>query len=192
MKGWNCFDYMTAISLSGDLTDDKVSLTSAAVNGQVITVTGSVSKLVEAGPYIVLAGTYTIRGDCADGDKGSVTGNTVGSVARYWGEFYGRGWNYLLREWPVTEDGPSLEGSYGISGQISTDNSCLKSGTITSGIFPDASYILGNSVVLEIKTDSGVLTFLGTADSGGIIRGIYKVDSGPCISTGTGYLSPWE
>ena len=80
MKGWNCFDYMTAISLSGDLTDDKVSLTSAAVNRQVIAVTGSVSKLVEAGPYIVLAGTYTIRGGCADGDHGSVTGNTGDSV----------------------------------------------------------------------------------------------------------------
>jgi hypothetical protein len=92
----------------------------------------------------------------------------------------------------LAEDGPSSEGSYGISGQIYTDNSCLKSGTITSGTFPDASYILGSSVVLEIKTDSGVLTFLGTEDGGGIIRGIYKVDSGPCISAGTGYLSPWE
>jgi hypothetical protein len=90
------------------------------------------------------------------------------------------------------EDGPSSEGSYGISGQFSIDNSCLKSGIITPGTFPEASYILGSSVVLEIKTDNGVLTFLGTADGSGLIRGTYKVASGPCISAGTGYLSPWE
>jgi hypothetical protein len=85
VNGWNCFDKMTAISLSGGLTDDKVSLTAEAVNGQVIAVTGSVSKLSEAGPYIVLAGTYTIRGGCADGDQGYLTGNTVDSVAGYRG-----------------------------------------------------------------------------------------------------------
>ena len=165
VKGWNCFDYMTAISLSGDLTDDKVSLSSTAVNGQVITVTGSVSKPVEAGPYIVLAGTYTIRGGCADGDQGSVTGNTVDSVAGYWGgNFTAEDGSTFYVNGQLAEDGPSSEGSYGISGQIYTDNSCLKSGTITSGIFPDASYILGSSVVMEIKTDNGVLTFLGTAD----------------------------
>jgi hypothetical protein len=84
VNGWNCFDYLTAISLSGNLSEDNVSLTSTAVNGQVITVTANVSKPFAAGPYR-LSGTYTIRGGCADGDQGSVTGNTVDSVAGYWG-----------------------------------------------------------------------------------------------------------
>jgi hypothetical protein len=43
-NGWNCFDYMTPISLSGELAEDKLSLVSAAVNGQVIAIAGSVSK----------------------------------------------------------------------------------------------------------------------------------------------------
>jgi hypothetical protein len=192
VNGWTCFDYMTAVSLSGNLTDDKMSLTSTAVNGQVITVTGSVSKPIEAGPYW-LSGTYVVRGGCADGDQGSVTGNTVDSVAGYWGgNFTAEDGTTFYMNGQLDQDGPNSEGSYGISGQLSIDNPCLKSGTITSGTFPDASYILGSSVVLDIKTDNGVMTFTGTADGSGLIRGTYKVDSGPCISTGIGYLSPWE
>ena len=84
VNGSNCFDYLTAISLSGNLTEGKVSLNFAAVNGQVITVTGSVSKPIDAGPYF-LSGTYTIRGGCADRDQGSVTGSTADSVAGQWG-----------------------------------------------------------------------------------------------------------
>ena len=192
VNGWNCFDNLTAISLSGNLTEDKLSLTSTAVNGQVITVTGIVSKPIEAGPYR-LSGTYSVRGGCADSDQGSVTGNTVDSVARYWGgNFTAEDGTTFYLNGQLDEDGPSSEGSYGISGQLYIDNSCLKSGTITPGTFPDASYILGSSVVLEIKTDNGVIKFVGMAAGDGLIRGIYKVDSGPCTSTGTGYLSPWD
>ena len=84
-----------------------------------------------------------------------------------------------------------LSRSVGLSGAITFDG-CLGAGTITSGKFPSASFIIGQSVNLEIKTSNGMVTFLGTADEDGLLRGSYKASGGPCDASGTGYLSSWE
>src|ERR1700751_5344395 len=43
VDGWTCFDQHTAISLTGVITDGNISLTSASVDGQVLTLAGAIT-----------------------------------------------------------------------------------------------------------------------------------------------------
>jgi hypothetical protein len=90
----------------------------------------------------------------------------------------------------------STEGSFGISGTVSLRTSCFGSGTITPGTFPSGSFIIGTSVALEIKTDNGTVTFLGTLSRDrSEITGNYTVSGGTCDQTGRAVLaisSPWD
>ena len=97
----------------------------------------------------------------------------------------------------IAQDSTSSdEGSFGIAGTVTFSGSCFSSGTITSGTFPSGSFIMGTSVALEIKTDNGTLTFLGTLNRDRTeIRGAYTVVGGTCDDTGTAVLavsSPWD
>ena len=191
VAGGSCFDQQNVIGLSGTLTDGNVSLASAPVDGQVITFAGNIT--IKANFPDTLTGTYAINGGCANGDQGNVTGFSVGSIAGNWaGNLTTAGGTTIQMSAQLAQDGASSEGSFGLTGTITFDGACFKSGTITSGTFPSASFILGTSVTLEIETDNGTIAFLATADSDGLISGNYTVSGGPCESTGTGYLSPWE
>jgi hypothetical protein len=191
VDGWSCFDQATTIGLTGTLTDGKVSLISTPIVGQVVTLTGSISKK-NGFPYI-LNGTYNINGGCADGEQGDITGYSVASITGYWaGNLTTAGSETIHWDAQLTQGSASSQGSFGLTGTFTFDNVCLKSGTITPGTFPSASFIMGTSVNLEIKTDNGTMAFLGTADSDGLIKGNYIVSGSACESTGTGYLSPWE
>jgi hypothetical protein len=44
VDGSNCFDPLITVGLTGTLTDSNISLTSASVNRQVITLAGTVAK----------------------------------------------------------------------------------------------------------------------------------------------------
>ena len=190
VDGWSCFDRQTTIELTGTVSDGNISLTSTSVDGQVIALTGSISKK-DGFPY-VLNGTYAINGGCADGEQGDITGVNVNSLAGYWaGNLTTAGSGTIHWDVQLAQDGATSEGSFGLTGTFSFDR-CFDSGTITSGTFPTASFIVGRSVNLEIKTTNGTITFLGTADPDGLIRGNFTASGGPCELTGTGYLSPWE
>jgi len=191
VDGWGCFDQRTTISLSGTLTDGNFSMASASVDGQTLTFAGSINKK-NGFPY-TLAGTYAINGGCADGYQGTVIGVGVDSLKGYWaGNLTTEGGGTIHWDTQFAQGSASSEGSFGLSGTFAFDDSCLQSGTITPGAFPSASFIMGRSVNLEIKTDNGTITFRGTADPDGLIRGNYTVSGGPCEPSGTGYLSPWE
>jgi hypothetical protein len=69
VDGSNCFDQRTAVALTGTLTNGSVSLTSTAVDGQVITLAGTITKK-DGYPY-QLTGRYTVDGGCASGDQGT-------------------------------------------------------------------------------------------------------------------------
>jgi hypothetical protein len=190
VDGSSCFDQPTSIRLTGSYTHGIASLTSVAVDGQVIAISGRVGKLL--GLY-KLTGTYAISGGCADGQQGNVTGYTVDSLTGYWaGDLTTAAGGDIWWDTQLTQLGASSEGSFGLQGTVDFGDTCFKSGTIKSGTFPTASFIMGRSVALDIKTDNGTISFRGTADTDGLIRGIYTVTDGPCQSTGTGYLSPWD
>ena len=77
LDGSKCFDRLTTIGLTGTLTGSNITLTSTTVDGQVTTLTGSVSDYLSTGLTATFAGTYTIDGGCANGDHGNVTGIKV-------------------------------------------------------------------------------------------------------------------
>ena len=192
VEGSTCFEQKTVILLTGTLTDGNISMGSASLNGQVITVAGAFTKK-DGFPY-QLTGTYTIDGGCAGGDEGSLTGYSVDGINGVW---YG---NLTTEEganihWGTDRLGQveaSSEGSFGLTGAFNFDGTCFKSGALTPGTFPTPSFILGTSVDLNIPIDNGTVAFVGTADPDGLIRGTYTVTGGACESTGKGYLSPWE
>jgi len=194
VAGGSCFDQPNVIGLTGTLTDGNVSLTSASVDGQVITFAGNIT--IKANFPGTLTGTYAINGGCANGDQGNVTGYGMGAFNGSW---YGNlttagGAGIHWGTDQLGQVGASSEGSFGLTGTFNFDGACFNSGKLTPGTYPTPSFILGTSVALNIPTDNGTIAFVGTAgpDQGGLIEGTYTVTGGSCESTGTGYLSPWE
>ena len=194
VDGSSCFEQPTAIRLTGTLTDGNISLTSASINEQVITLAGTITKK-DGFPY-QLTGTYTMVGGCASGDQGNVTGYSVGAFNGSW---YGNlttagGADIHWGTDQLGQVGASSEGSFGLTGTFNFDGACFNSGKLTPGTYPTPSFILGTSVALNIPTDNGTVAFVGSSgpDTGGLIEGTYTVTGGSCESTGTGYLSPWE
>jgi hypothetical protein len=191
VEGWNCFNSLTPIGLTGALTDSNLSLTSAPVSGQVVTLDGTVANYA-------LTGTYTVKGGCADGDTGSVTGINIPTMANILnGTFTASGGQAFDVSASVAQSSTaSPEGSFGITGTATFDGPCFSSGTVTSGAFPSGSFIMGTSVALEIETDNGTVTFPGMLNNDRTqISGDYTVSGGTCDQTGTALLipsSPWD
>jgi hypothetical protein len=190
VSGWNCFDQRIAIQLNGTLTDGNLTLISDSVDGQVLTFSGRITE--KTGFPDAYAGTYSVSGGCADGDRGSATGYAVLPLTGNWaGSLTTDGGKSFRWSTDFTQSGPSPEGSFGLGGMVSFED-CFATGTFTPGTFPDGSLIMGTFVDLEINTDIANITFLGTADPDGLIRGKYTASIGSCELAGTGYLSPWE
>jgi hypothetical protein len=191
VEGWNCFDRLTPIGLTGTLTDSNLSLTSAPVSGQVVTLDGTVANFA-------LTGTYTVKGGCADGDMGNVAGVNIPTMANILkGTFTASGGQAFDASASVAQSSTaSPEGSFGVIGTATFTGSCFSSGTVTSGAYPSGSFIIGTSLALEIETDNGTVTFLGTLNSNRTeLSGDYTVSGGTCDQTGTALLipsSPWD
>jgi len=198
VDGSNCFDRLTTIALTGTLTGSDVSLTSASVNGQVANFTGTISDDALNGANSAFTGTYTISGGCANGDHGSVTGIRIPFIGNTLSGTFtsSSGETYDVSGDQAQDSTPSKEGSFGITGTVSFRTSCFSSGTIKPGTFPSGSFIIGTSVALEIKTDNGTVTFVGTLNRDrSEISGNYVVSGGTCGQTGTAVLlvsSPWD
>ncbi len=191
VEGSACFDRLAAVVLTGSLTSGNISLTSASVAGQVITITGSFSG-------VTLTGTYAVEGGCADGDHGSLNGSEIPYIANILdGTFTTSGGTTFIVKGDVAQNANAdPEGSFGISGKVTFNTSCFTTGTITPGAFPSGSFIIGTTVAFEIETTNGTFVFLGTLDRDkGEISGNYTVAGGTCDQTGTAVLtvsSPWD
>jgi hypothetical protein len=186
----HCFDPLTTMELTGTLTGGNISLTSTSVGGQVTSLKGMVTNNT-------LTGTYTVKGGCDDGDEGSVTGVSVPSIANQLnGTFTGSGGQTFDLVADLAQGSASPAGSFGFSGTATFTNSCLGPGTIMSGIYPSGSFMIGTRVALEIKTDNGTVTFLGTShQASGEISGDYTISGSTCDQAGTAVLvgsSPWD
>jgi len=60
VDGSSCFDQQSPVAMTGTLTNGNISLTSTAVNGQVITLTGSITQKIGLPDSMV--GSYAING----------------------------------------------------------------------------------------------------------------------------------
>ena len=192
INGSSCFDPLSPAKLTGTLTGSDLSLTATSVDGQVITLTGS-SEIPGTHVPGEFAGTYTINGGCAGGDKGNFTGVPVSSMAGNWAGDLTSATGYINRIAVTLVQGAASEGIFGLTGTAFFEvGNCFTSAKIISGTFPSGSYVEGNSVSLEIQTDNGVIVFVGTAGGDGLIQGNYTLTGSTCEPTGTGYLSVWE
>jgi hypothetical protein len=192
VNGWSCFDPQTTMGMTGFLRGQKAALTSAAVNGQVITF--DLSKVHNALTGTDdLSGAYTINGGCATGDQGTVTGVNLTSMSGNWaGDLTTAGGSTIHMSVTMAQGGASPQGSFALSGTGGFSGGCFKSATIVSGAFPSGSYMMGRSIALEVDTDNGTISFVGTADPDGLIRGSYTVSGGTCTGNGKFFLSPWN
>jgi hypothetical protein len=193
VNGSKCFNQMTTLGLTGIVTANTTSLTSMAIDGQVVTFTGAFTN----GPLTTFTGTYSVSGGCGTGDHGTITGSNIPYIANVWS---GTFTNSAQQAFNVTGDiaqiaSPDSVGSFQLSGMVTFDTPCLNAATIKPGAFPSGSFILGTSVAFEFDTSNSTLTFLGTlSQDRSQISGSYVV-SGSCSDSGTAVLnvtSPWD
>jgi len=199
VDGSKCFNRLTTLGLTGTVAADTTSLTSTAIEGQVVTFTGTFASNAGNATFNIATfiGTYSITGGCASGDHGTITGLSIPYIANL---LSGTFTNSAQQTFSVTGDiaqsaGPSSVGSSEISGTVAFDTPCLDAAMIKPGAFPSGSFILGTSVAFEFDTSATTLTFLGTlSQDRSQISGSYSV-SGRCNDTGTAVLrvtSPWD
>ena len=185
-----CIDSGTIIPISGTVSGQTITVTSANIASQVITasVTGSASAL---------SGTYSITGTgCASGDKGTLSGVFVPSVTGTWkGTFISNaagnpqiGVTVTLTEGAAGSGG--FPGLFGFTGTVAyTGSSCFTTGNLTSG-----SLIVGRHVQVVSTNNGGSQTmFVGTLTNPSTATqasGMYNVFGGACGGdSGTGSLT---
>jgi hypothetical protein len=195
VNGSRCFNQSTTVGFTGtvmpgstSMTSGSASLTSTALNGQIVTFTGNFTDTT-------FTGTYSMSGGCAAGDQGSVTGIYVPSIAVGWS---GTFTNSAQQTFQATADfiqatTASSDGSFGITGTVAFNTPCVSASTIIPGPFPSGSFILGSLVSFEIMTNNGTVTFTGTVgpfDPTGIrtMSGEYTTSGGSCTDSGTALL----
>jgi hypothetical protein len=186
VDGSSCFNQLTIMGLTGTVTAGSTSLTSTALNGQVVTFTGKFTNFT-------FTGTYNINGGCDAGDQGSVTGAivTLADADAWSGTFTSSAQKAFNASGNFAQSTTaSPEGSLGITGTATFDTQCFSAETISAGSFPSGNFIIGTRVSLEIETDNGTVAFDGTVNPiTEIINGTYSVVGGTCDQTGTAVLA---
>ena len=99
------------MSLTGTVSAGSASLTSPAIDGQVVTFTGTFTN-------DSFVGSYRIIGGCAAGDQGRVVGDNIPNIANgFSGTFTKSAQASFTAVGYITQSAsPSPEGSFGISG----------------------------------------------------------------------------
>lgn len=198
-----CFGQLETIDWTGTLSGSDISLTSAPVEGEVATLTGTVTN---DGVHETLSGTYAINGGCRDGDSGSVTGILLYIDDALDGTFTSSsGQMFSVSSGGIAQNGitPNADGTFGLTGTATFTTSCLTQATIPAGSLASGSFIMGDTVGIEFDTSNGTITFAGTLDLSSYdpefdsyqIKGSYKVSGGTCEDTGTATLreyNPWD
>lgn len=193
VSGSNCFDQQSTMVLTGTVSGDNASLSSVSVSGQVMMLNGTVNQHA-------ITGSYSIKGGCADGDKGDFTAVNIPALANTLsGTFTNSQGGTFKMTANVAQNGtPNADGSYGIAGTATFSGLglCFSSGTPSAGTSISGSYILGTSLSLVIEANNGTVAFVGNLNKDrSEIDGHYDVSGGSCDQSGTATLapsSPWD
>jgi hypothetical protein len=145
----NCFAPSQTVTFTGTVKGKNVTLTSASVGGEVVSVkaTGTSGS--------ALTGTYSIAGGTTcNGQTGTITASPVPSISGTWsgpivGDFNGD--PSVTLSIALTEAATaSTDGTFALTGNLTyTGSTCSVSGII------DSSFIAGPYVVLNATTDDG-------------------------------------
>lgn len=182
-----CFTPSTPVPITGNISGQTATVTSASVVSQ--TINASLS-----GSATALTGTYTVTGTgCASGDKGNIAGVLVPSVSGTWkGTFIS---NTVANPGvgvtaSIVEGAPDTTGLFVITGTSTYVGSpCFASGTAASG-----SAMAGRTTDVILKNDDGsTVEFVGALNNPAAptqINGTYTVTGGLCDGdSGTGQIT---
>ena len=152
-----CFATVGTVPLRGNVERPNVALTSFNVDGQVLTLNAQKDEAAET-----LTGTYSIAGGCANGTKGTLTGQRFNALSgTFTGALAEDATKTLQLSLSQTVLGTS-GGTFLISGSaIFGGVPCFTRGSIVAG----QSYVSGASVVLVFNTSNmgaSQVTLLGT------------------------------
>jgi hypothetical protein len=182
-----CFTPTTSVPISGIISGQTATVTSAAVASQ--TINASLS-----GSATALTGTYSVTGaGCAGGDKGNIAGALVPSITGTWkGTFVS---NTVANPSvgvtaPITEGAADPSGLFVLTGSAAYVGSpCFATGTTATG-----SGMAGRTTDVLLKNDDGsTVEFIGALNNPASptqINGTYTVTGGLCGGdSGTGQLT---
>jgi hypothetical protein len=172
-----CFTPSTPVPITGNISGQTATVTSATIASQ--TINASLS-----GSATAITGTYTITGTgCAGGDKGNIAGVLVPSISATWkGTFIS---NTVANPGvgvtaSIVEGAPDPTGLFVISGTATYVGSpCFASGTSATG-----SGMAGRTTDVLLKNDDGsTVEFIGSLNNPAAptqMTGTYTVSGGLC------------
>jgi len=147
-----CFDWATDVPVSGTITGNSVTITSADVSGQIITIAGSVNANL-------ITGTYSIASGCGGGDYGTITAVLVSPATGNWTGTVTSVPTNSAATASFSQASPNADGFSPLSGTLTMSGlSCSISGTLAK----EQSWVLGNLVQgVANLTDGSTLAFNG-------------------------------
>jgi hypothetical protein len=173
----NCYSPSQTVAFTGTVKGKTVTLTSASVGGQVISV-------IATGTAGSLTGTYSIAGGTTcNGDSGTLTATPVPSISATWsGPIVSQGGQSTLALAFTQATTASTDGTFAITGTGTyTNSTCFSTATISS------AFVAGPYLVVQGTTDDGGNFFytnvlLNNSASPTSMKGTYEVsDAGqPC------------
>ncbi len=182
-----CIPTTTPVPVSGSVSGQSATVTSANITNQVITATLS-------GSATTLNGNYNVTGTgCAGGDHGTLAGVLVPSISGTWsGTFISNaaGNPQVGVTAPITEGSADATGIFALTGTVAFSGSpCFSTGTLANG-----SASAGRLSDVIIKNNDGSTTeFIGSLTTPATPKqmvGTYTVTGGVCNGdTGNGTLT---
>jgi hypothetical protein len=177
-----CIPFNIPVPISGNISGQTATVTSAPVSSQIINATLS-------GSATSLTGTYSVAGTgCAGGDKGSIAGVLVPSITGTWkGTLVSNVSNSTITlTAPITEVGADATGLFGLTGSAAyTGATCFTSGSIIAA----NSSIAGRTIHIIFSNNDGSNVDLFAAPvnpaSPTTITGTYVLLGGVCSDMGT-------
>lgn len=189
----DCFQATQDVSVTGTVTPaGAVALTSAAVGGQTLSMTGyaavNLGNGAAGGVTGIFNGSYAFSGGCANGENGTFAGTMMPPVdGVYAGSFQSVSGQNIGVSLNVTQAGPNADGEFSISGTATfTGSPCFSTAAIA------ASTIDGEFIDATVTGSNGTMEFTGeildTVPT--LIGGTYHVTAGACTGdTGGGNLT---
>jgi len=200
LSGSPCFDPIAddlvvsgSATGSGNTFDGVITLKTAPVRGQTITITSGRLPPPSPGINSAIVGGFTLEGgSCAPAAQGTMSGSMVPPATGTWkGAFTPSlvGASPLGVTANLSQTGPDLHGFFQITGSFSfTGSTCFTSGTITS------SSVMGMNTSITITANDGSqVSFspqLPSPATGPSLEGLYVIQTGACsLDSGDGLLN---
>jgi len=177
----NCFVSATTLPSQGTLTGRALVLNGFAVNGQYSTINATQDETATH-----FTGTYSVRGGCASGTAGTVTGTRYDALTGSYRGALAGGQTFVIA---TTQDPyPDGTGYFSLSGSATViGTGCLTGATLDA----DSSYVIGSSVSMTLVSASGLrLTLVGsfTPDASSITVTSVQIAGACADSFGAGML----